>query len=83
MQVDCINDIDRFDELKAAWDTVYAADPHATIFVSWAWLRGWLEVTPYDWLVLAVRPDNASPYVAFLALSRSPAARPSLTPRRP
>ena len=75
MQVDCINDIDRFDELKAVWDTVYAADPHATIFVSWAWLRGWLEVTPYDWLVLAVRPDNASPYVAFLALSHSPAAR--------
>jgi CelD/BcsL family acetyltransferase involved in cellulose biosynthesis len=74
MQVECIDDIDRFDELRAFWDTVYAADPHATIFVSWAWLRGWLEVTPYDWLVLAVRPDNTSPFVAFFALSHNHAA---------
>ena len=69
MRIDCVDDLDQFDELKDEWNTVYMADPHATIFVSWAWLRGWFEATPYEWFVLAVRPDSAAPPVAFLALS--------------
>ena len=69
VQVTRIDDISQFDKLKVAWDAVYAADPHATIFVSWAWLRGWFEVMPYEWLVVAVQPDHNSSYVAFFALS--------------
>lgn len=72
MQISCIDDFDQFDRLKETWDTVHAADPHATVFVSWAWLRGWFEAIPDgcgDWFVLAVQPDNMSPYVAFLALT--------------
>lgn len=69
MQVCQIRDIEQFDQLKTAWETVYSADPHAHIFVSWVWLRGWFEMTPYTWLVLAVRTDDTSPYVAFFPLT--------------
>lgn len=69
MHVYRVDTTEEFDALKASWDTVYAADPHATVFVSWAWLRGWFEVTPHEWFVLAARPDGASPYVAFFPLS--------------
>lgn len=68
MQVDIINDIHHFDEVKPAWDAVYTADPNATTFVSWAWLRGWIETTTCPWLVLCVRPNNSSHHVAFLPL---------------
>lgn len=68
MQVEYIDTLHGFDRLKVDWDAVYAADSHAHMFVSWAWLRGWFEVTPYNWLVLAVRPDSRSSYVGFLPL---------------
>ncbi len=71
MQVSQINDINQFDKLKSTWDSVYIADPHAEIFLSWAWLRGWFETTPNAWLVLAVQSDNSSSYVAFFALAKS------------
>lgn len=67
--VHCVDRIDQFDGLKEDWDAVYAADRHATVFVSWAWLRGWFEVMPYDWCVLvARRRDNSSSPVAFFPL---------------
>ena len=68
MQVDCITNIEQFNKLKSNWEAVYAADPNVTIFVSWGWLRGWFEVVPDRWLVLAARPENTSAYVAFLPL---------------
>jgi CelD/BcsL family acetyltransferase involved in cellulose biosynthesis len=68
MQVSVIDNFHRFDELKANWETVYLADPHAQIFASWMWFRGWFEMTPYAWFVLAVRTDETSPYVAFFPL---------------
>ena len=70
MEIRCISDLDQFDRLRPDWDAAYAADPHATIFVSWSWLRGWLESTPDEWLVLAARPDRRSEYVAFLPLAQ-------------
>lgn len=69
MHISRIDDINQFDKLKTAWDAVYSTDSHAHIFTSWAWLRGWFEITPYNWLVLAVRPDKISPYIAFFPLS--------------
>jgi len=43
--------------------------------VSWAWLRGWFEVTPHAWRVLAARPAPKAPYVAFFPVSVRPARR--------
>lgn len=75
IQINLIDDICQFDKLQAEWNAVYAADPHTTIFVSWAWLRGWCETTLDRWLVLAARPDDTSPAVAFLALSAETTSR--------
>ena len=69
MQISVIDKIADFDQLKPNWDEVYAADVHATFFVSWPWLRGWFEVRDGNWLVLSYRPHGASSYVAFLPLS--------------
>ncbi|MCF6147973.1 MAG: hypothetical protein E3K37_04860 [Candidatus Kuenenia sp.] len=67
MHIELIDNIKQFDKLKDEWDAVYLADPNATVFVSWAWLRGWIEITSDDWFVLAIRPDKSMSYVAFLA----------------
>lgn len=69
MEITIINELKQFEELKTAWDAVYSSDDRAQIFLSWAWLRGWFEVTPNPWFVLGVRLDNSSPYVGFFPLS--------------
>jgi CelD/BcsL family acetyltransferase involved in cellulose biosynthesis len=69
MQISLINNLQQFDSLKEAWETSYAADQNASICVSWPWLRGWFEVTPYSWFVLAVRQNSHSPFIGFLPLS--------------
>lgn len=69
MQIDLIDNLDRFNQLKTNWERVYLADPHAHIFVSWMWLQGWFKITPFDWFVLAARPEANSSYVAFFPLN--------------
>ncbi len=66
MHVSVINDIKQFEKLKEDWDTIYSKDPHTTIFVSWGWIRGWIDTRSYDWSVLALQPDPDSPYIAFM-----------------
>ena len=68
MQVEIINSIQQFDNLKTDWNNIYACDSHAQIFLSWSWLRGWLEVVPHDWFILAIRTKPDLPYVAFFPL---------------
>ncbi|RME42331.1 MAG: GNAT family N-acetyltransferase, partial [Caldilineae bacterium] len=68
MQVRKIERLEDFIALRQNWEAVYAADPHAHIFVSWLWLRGWFQIASPRWFILAARPDAASPYVAFLPL---------------
>ena len=69
MKVEIINSIKQFDELETNWNNVYARDAHAQIFLSWSWLRGWLEVVPNQWFILALRPKIDSPYVGFFPLA--------------
>lgn len=68
MEVIRITTLREFDALKTEYEAVYAADPHAQFFLSWTWLRGWFELTPYAWSVLAVRETTSSACVAFLPL---------------
>jgi CelD/BcsL family acetyltransferase involved in cellulose biosynthesis len=70
MQIRYIDNLADFDKLKSSWRDIYAADQHATSFLSWAWLRGWFQVTQCRWLVLACRPDGLSTDVGFLAINR-------------
>jgi len=72
MEIKRIDTIAQFDALKSDWDRAYAEDPRAHVFVSWAWLRGWFEITPYQWFVLAAREDKDGPYLAFLPLAMRP-----------
>ncbi|MGB6299645.1 MAG: GNAT family N-acetyltransferase [Rivularia sp. (in: cyanobacteria)] len=69
MQVEIINSIQQFDSLKTNWNNIYACDSHAQIFLSWNWLRGWLEVAPHKWFILAIKPSPEVPYVAFFPLA--------------
>lgn len=71
MEIKLIKSIDQFNKLKQNWNDVYLEDPHATVFTSWTWMRGWLETTLYDWQVLAIRPNSALPYVGFMVLGAS------------
>ncbi len=75
MQITPIHTLHEFDKLRPDWDAAYAADAHAQVFVSWAWLRGWFEVTPHTWFALAARPDPTAPYVAFFPVSVRPVRR--------
>lgn len=68
MEVDVIDDIRQFENVRSIWDRLYSEDPNATIFVSWAWMRGWIETINAPWLVLCTRSDKMSPYVGFLPL---------------
>lgn len=68
MHISIINDIGQFEKLKEAWDTVYSKDPHTTVFVSWGWLRGWIDTTSYDWSIIALQPDANAPYIAFMPI---------------
>lgn len=68
MHIDIIDTVTQLETLKENWNAVYAEDQSTTIFVSWGWMRGWLEITPYKWIILAIRPDSTSSYVAFMPL---------------
>jgi len=68
MHIDIINTIEQFEKLKKNWDDVYSADPNTTIFTSWAWLRGWIESTSYDWSIITVKPNSISPCIAFMPI---------------
>ena len=70
MQTCIVNRYEQLDRLKGDWDSAYSADPHTTIFMSWAWIRAWCEITPYDWSILAVRPHSKSQFVAFMVIGK-------------
>ncbi len=67
--VERIESMPEFDAVRAEYERVYRADPRAHSFVSWAWLRAFLPVTPYKWFILAVRTDPGGEYCAFLPLA--------------
>ncbi|MFQ5592129.1 MAG: hypothetical protein ACE5HE_13270, partial [Phycisphaerae bacterium] len=69
LRVVCIDELEGFERLRSTWDSVYASDPRSHIFVSWAWLNAWFQVTPFEWLVLAAQPRESEDFVAFLPLA--------------
>ncbi|NML74008.1 GNAT family N-acetyltransferase [Rhizobium sp. S-51] len=68
MHVDALSSLVELDALKQNWNEVFAADPDGHYFLSWHWLRRWLEKAG-PWRVLAARSGDASEgYVAFLPI---------------
>jgi CelD/BcsL family acetyltransferase involved in cellulose biosynthesis len=68
VKVEVIREPSALERLRPDWEAAYDRDPHATVFSSFAWLRGWLEATSNPWWVLAARPAAGAPCEAFLAL---------------
>lgn len=64
-----ISSLREFEAVKEDWDLAYAADPHARVFLSWGWLRGYLEKTDQKWCVLAYRRSPSSGDAAFMPLT--------------
>jgi len=68
MKVTVVNTIKQFEEIKSIWDSVYAADMNASVFVAWDFIRGWIDHNKNKWMVLVARPDDRNDYKAFLFL---------------
>ena len=65
-----------FDELQGEWDELRREDPHATVFLSWAWLRAFLATSPLPWSILALRDGGR--LVAALPISLRGSPHPKL-----
>lgn len=70
MDIQLFDRLADLDRLREAWDSAFRADRYATVFVTWAWIRAWVEVAPHPhWSVLAARERPGSAWIAFLPLS--------------
>jgi CelD/BcsL family acetyltransferase involved in cellulose biosynthesis len=69
MHVDVIEEFAALEGARGDWEAAYAADPEASLFMSWRWIADWLAASRTVWLVLAAKPTQADDrYVAFLPL---------------
>ena len=76
MKVDLVDRLEELAELEPAWNSLYAADPDAHYFLSWAWMSAWLRRTPSQWLVLVVRPEPDQDPVALFPIQIAAVANP-------
>jgi hypothetical protein len=67
--VSTISKLNEFIKMRSDWNRIFNLDGQATIFLSWHWLRGWLKVTPFSWMILAAKEDSNGYPVAFLPLA--------------
>jgi CelD/BcsL family acetyltransferase involved in cellulose biosynthesis len=68
ISIDVITTLDQLDSLQDNWDSVHQKDSHATVFTSWAWLRGNFKPQESSLYILAVRSHQEGSYVGFLPL---------------
>lgn len=68
MHVDIVSAFDELEKLQGDWEAVYDADPESNYFMSWNWMRRYLQ-TRANWHVLAAKRTEADEhYIAFLPL---------------
>jgi hypothetical protein len=67
--ISTINNLSEFNNLRSDWNRIFNLDGQATIFLSWSWFRGWLEVTPFSWTILVAKKASNGYPVAFLPLA--------------
>lgn len=69
MHIDVIETFDALESVRGDWDAAYAADPDASLFMSWRWIADWLAARRTVWMVLAAKATPTDDrYVAFLPL---------------
>jgi CelD/BcsL family acetyltransferase involved in cellulose biosynthesis len=62
-----IDALGAFEALRAQWDELYEADAHSQLFLSYPWLRAFLQNTPFHWSILTLREGDQ--LVAALPIS--------------
>jgi hypothetical protein len=67
--ISTISKLSEFSKIRSEWNRIFNLDGQATIFLSWSWLRGWLEVMPFSWMILAAKKASNGYPVAFLPLA--------------
>jgi len=77
--VEKIETFEALDTLRTAYESIYAGDPHRNVFVSWSWLRAYVESMAGTWCVLAARSMREHRYVGFCPLEIRRAAIGKLT----
>ena len=70
MHIDVIDTMPSLLRIEPDWNAAYAADPEASVFLSWKWMRDWLSLIPGPWFILAAKASDGerAPYVAFFPL---------------
>lgn len=69
LRVEAVESFSRLMRLRTDWEALHAADPQATVFTSWAWMRGWLEAAR-RWLVLRVHGTRSGATRALAVFER-------------
>jgi len=70
MNVSVIKTRDKFNEIKSDWNRIYAADVNASVFVSWDFIRGWIDGNADKWIVLSVESVDTERLSAFFVLNK-------------
>jgi CelD/BcsL family acetyltransferase involved in cellulose biosynthesis len=68
MHVDRISTIEAFDAERARWQQLERQDPHASVFMSWNWLRAYLPTARMRWSILVLREGHDA--IAYLPIAR-------------
>jgi CelD/BcsL family acetyltransferase involved in cellulose biosynthesis len=69
MHVEVIEGSGALERIRSDWDAVYRADPEAQLFLSWTWIKAWIDGLRGRWFILGVKTSPSSPgFVAFLPL---------------
>ncbi len=62
-----IADADRFADERIRWERLYEQDPHAQVFLSWAWLRSFLPIAAGGWRIIVLH--DGDDFVAALPIA--------------
>ncbi len=67
MELRRITTLEEFEAERAEWEALERSDPHATVFMTWNWLRAYLPVARHRWTILALRESGRT--VAYLPIA--------------
>ncbi|MEZ5775706.1 MAG: GNAT family N-acetyltransferase [Hyphomicrobiaceae bacterium] len=68
MQISFVSTLEELPALETSWNALHAADPDASLFLSYAWMRCWLAGQPPRWFILVARDEERDDIVGLLPL---------------
>ena len=70
MDVEQISTLDAFEAERERWEQLERLDPHASVFMTWKWLRAYLPVARMRWTIMVAR-ERGGAAAAYLPVARS------------